>query len=160
MQDGFARLHPRAIEKEKDMKFLMLITVLAGALYAGDNNSKVCNEATIKGSYGYTVTFVRPTSPGLPHDQAFGVGVRRFDGVGGFTQADTIKGTQNPVARDFTGFGTYSINPDCTGKAFMTVEGVPGTAEQRLVVADKGKEIFWILVEPPGPVAVGRAVRQ
>jgi hypothetical protein len=62
---------------------------------------------------------------------------------------------------DEPAFGTYKINPDCTGTAFLTSPNAPAPAEFRLVVVKKGKEIYWILVNPPaGPAVLGHGIRQ
>jgi hypothetical protein len=98
--------------------------------------------------------------PGAPIVEGRGVGIRIFDGQGNFTQVDSIKGVNTPALIDQPASGTYRINPDCTGTAFLTVPGVPGTAEFRLVVVNNWKEIFFTLVSPVGPMTLTHAVRQ
>ena len=146
------------------MRTLLFLTFLAGVLHAqgDDREGRICTERTIKGSYGYTFTGTRPASPapGAPIVEGRGVGIRIFDGQGNYTQVDSIKGVNTPALIDQPASGTYKINPDCTGTAFLTVAGMPGAAEFRLVVVNKGKEIFFTLVNPVGPMTLTHAVRQ
>ena len=142
------------------MRTLLLLTFLASALHAQQLGT--CTEHSIRGSYGYTFTGARPASPmpGAPIVEGRGVGIRIFDGQGNFTQVDSIKGVNTPALIDQPASGTYKINPDCTGTAFLTVPGVPGAAEFRLVVVNNWKEIFFTLVSPVGPMTLTHAVRQ
>jgi hypothetical protein len=146
------------------MRTLLFLTFLASVLHAqgGAQEGRICTERTIKGSYGYTFSGVRPASPmpGAPIVEGRGVGIRIFDGQGNFTQVDSIKGVNTPALIDQPASGTYRINPDCTGTAFLTVPGMPGAAEFRLVVVNNGKEIFFTLVNPVGPMTLVHAVRQ
>src|SRR5947207_2007542 len=70
------------------------------------------------------------------------------------------KGVNTPALIDQPASGTYKINPDCTGTAFLTVPGMPGAAQFRFVVVNRGKEIFFTLVNPIGPMTLTHAVRQ
>ena len=142
------------------MRTLLFLTFLAGAVHAQER--LICTEGTIKGSYGYMVNAARPASPtpGSPIVEGVGVGVRVFDGQGTFTQVDSIKAVNTPAAIDQPASGTYKVNLDCTGTAFLTVPGVPGAAEFRFVVVNNGKEIFFTLVNPVAAIALTRFVRQ
>ena len=146
------------------MRTCLFLTFLTGVLHAqgGAQERRVCTERTIQGSYGYTITAARPASPtpGAPIVEARGVGIRIFDGQGNFTQVDSVKAVNTPALLDQPGSGTYKINPDCTGTAFLTVPSIPGVAEFRLVVVNKGREIFFTLVNPVGPMTLTHAVRQ
>ena len=144
------------------MRTCLFLTFLAGVLHA-QGGGRVCNERTIQGSYGFTFMGARPASaaPGAPIVEGRGVGIRIFDGQGNFTEVATVKGVNTPASIEQQAFGTYKINPDCTGTAFLTVPGLPGPAgEFRLVVVNKGKEIFFTLVNPVGPMTLTHAVRQ
>ena len=143
------------------MRTLLLLTILGEGLYAAHDESKSCSNATIKGSYGYLITGTSPSGgPGGPLEQAIGVGVRHYDGHGAFTQVDSRKGSISGTVVDQPASGTYTVNPDCTGVMFLSAVGQPFPAELRFVVVNKGKEIRWILLTPPGPMIVGNAVRQ
>jgi hypothetical protein len=92
-------------------------------------------------------------------EQAIGVGVRDYDGKGGFTQIDTTKGAIAGAAVDIPTSGTYSVDPDCRGKYLLTIPGRPDPVEVRFVVLDKGKEIRWIVLNPAATMVIGHAVR-
>ena len=115
------------------MRTCVFLTFLAGILHAqgGAQERRICTERTIQGSYGYTFIGARPASPmpGAPIVEGRGVGIRIFDGQGNFTQVDSVKGVNTPALIDQPASGTYKINPDCTGTAFLTVPGMPGAAE-------------------------------
>ena len=142
------------------MRICLFLTLLAGVVHAQGGRS--CNERTIQGSYGFTFIGARPASPapGAPIVEGRGVGIRIFDGQGNFTEVSSVKGVNTPALIDQPYSGTYKINPDCTGTAFLTVPGMPGAAEFRLVVVNKGKQIFFTLVNPIGPMTLTQAVRQ
>jgi hypothetical protein len=144
------------------MRKLVLLALVTGTLYADEANSKTCNAATIKGSYGYTASASRPASmiPGAPIVEGRILGRRTFDGQGNFTQVDSAKGVNMPALIDQPGSGTYTVNPDCTGTAFLTVPSQPGAAEFRFVIVNNGKEIYFLLVNPEPVMALGHFVRQ
>lgn len=145
------------------MRTLLCIACLTGVLHAqgDDEKDRICTDRTIRGSYGYTVTASRPASaaPGAPILEGRGVGIRIFDGKGNFTQRDSSKSVNTPALIDQPASGTYKVNPDCTGTAFLIVPGL-GTGEFRFVVVNKGKEIFFTLVSPVGPMTLAHLVRQ
>ena len=148
--------------RKHSMRTLVLMTILGASLYADDDQSKGCSTATIKGTYGYTITGSRPvpTNPGQT-ETIIGVGVRDYDGMGNFTQVDTTKGALAGAAVDVKASGTYAINPDCTGTAFLAIPGPPiRVVETRLVVVRKGEEIRWIVLSPAPVMVSGHAVRR
>ena len=114
----------------------------------------MCNNDTVRGVYGYTIAGTTPTG------QVIGVGVRKYDGQGNFTQVDTVIGGIGGTTVDTPGSGTYTVNSDCTGTMFLSRLGAPGLAEVRFVVVNDGKEIRWIVLFPPGATVTGNAVRQ
>ena len=141
------------------MRSLVSLMILAGGLTAQEG--RTCTERTIKGSYGLTFMGARPASPapGAPIVEGRGVGIRIFDGQGSFTEVTSVKSVNNPAVVDNPLSGTYKMNPDCTGIAFLFVPGMPA-AEFRFVVVKKGKEIFFTLVDPIGPMTLTHLVRQ
>jgi hypothetical protein len=145
------------------MKTCLFLTFFgfASVLHAQDAapQGRMCNDRTIQGSYGFTFMGARPASsaPGAPIVEGKGVGIRIFDGQGNFTEVASVKGVNTPAVIDQPNSGTYRINPDCTGIAFLNV---PGGAEFRFVVVNQGKEIFFTLVQPVGPMTLTHAVRQ
>jgi hypothetical protein len=145
------------------MRTCLFLTFFAFAsiLHAqvGAPQVRTCNDRTIQGSYGFTFTGARPASsaPGAPIVEGRGVGIRIFDGQGNFSEVASVKVVNTPAVIDQPNSGTYRVNPDCTGTAFLNV---PGGAEFRFVVVNEGKEIFFTLVNPIGPMTLTHAVRQ
>ncbi|HZO54155.1 MAG TPA: hypothetical protein VFB63_15690 [Bryobacteraceae bacterium] len=141
------------------MRTLVSLMILAGGLQAQEG--RMCTERTIMGSYGFTFVGARPASPapGAPIVEGRGVGIRIFDGQGNFTEVASVKGVNTPAAIDQPNSGTYKVNPDCTGTAFLIIPGMPA-GEFRFVVVKNGKEIFFTLVKPIGPSTLTHCVRQ
>jgi hypothetical protein len=76
-----------------------------------------------------------------------GVIVRTYDGHGGFTQIDYIKGSVPGIVPGRPGSGTYEVNADCTGITLF--QPGPGfTLEERIVIVDHGNEIRTIISSP------------
>jgi len=141
------------------MRTLVCLMILTGGLTAQEG--RTCTDRTIKGSYGFTFIGARPASPapGAPIVEGRGVGIRIFDGQGNFTEVASVKGVNTPAVIDQPNSGTYKVNPDCTGTALLIVPGMPA-GEFRFVVVKKGKEIFFTLVNPVGPMTLTHLVRQ
>lgn len=143
-------------------KTFVLLTALGAGLYAQDDHpNRRCSLNTIKGTYGFTIAGTRAVvaSPGQ-FEQSIGVGIREYDGYGSFTQVDTSKGAIAGAAVDIHTSGTYTINSDCTGAAFVTIPGRPTPIEARFVVVNNGKEIHWIVLSPTTHMVTGHAVRR
>ena len=152
----------RNSQMEKPMRTLLLAILMTGTGAANDAKSKPCTDKTIEGSYGYTFIGSRPTFP-VPDSaivEGRGVGIRIFDGQGNFTQIDSIKSVNRPALVDQSASGTYKVNSDCTGTLFLNSPGAPGPAEFRFVIVRKGKEVFFTLVNPIGPMTLTHAIRQ
>jgi hypothetical protein len=145
------------------MRTLLLATLLAGNLHAADSAAMRCGDFSLKGSFGYVINGTRPISPepGSVVEQISGVGIREYDGRGNFTQVDTLKGSVTGVQWiNNRLYGTYEVSPDCTGVMRLFAPSAPAPAELRFVVVNNGKEIHWILINPPVGSVVGHAVRQ
>jgi len=129
--------------------------MLASAcLYAQDQGiGNGCSNVMLKGNYGFTITGTRPIGPALV-EQVVGMGVARYDGNGHFTQTGNSHGS---VSGDYSGdgFGTYTVNANCSGTATLTLSGVGVTLNLWIVVVDQGKEVRLVVrtpVTPAGPV--------
>jgi hypothetical protein len=112
-----------------------------------------CSVATLRGDYGVQVQGTRPAPGGLT-ESVVGVVLRSYDGEGGFTQIDNVKGSVTGVVPDRPGFGTYEVNPDCTG----TVRFQPGPGillEERLVIVDSGDELRTAVMVPAAVMVTG-----
>ncbi|MEH2287385.1 MAG: hypothetical protein V7K79_08110 [Nostoc sp.] len=100
-----------------------------------------CNNATIKGSYGFKTT---GTIIGAP---IASVGLVKVDGRGNFQSIGgaSVDGT---VRTNETGSGTYSVKQDCTVQTVIS----DGSTYSGVIV-DGGKEIVFIATVP-GTVVV------
>jgi hypothetical protein len=108
-----------------------------------------CTEATIRGTYGGQMQGTNPVPPpqGGGTQSVIGVIVRTYDGAGGFTQVDNIKGSVTGIVPDRPGSGTYQVNADCSGiTLFQPGPGI--TLEERMVIVDHGNEIRTIVSSP------------
>ena len=77
---------------------------------------------------------------------------RRYDGHGNFTQTDNTHGLSASVT-DQPGWGTYTVNSDCSGTKTLWLQGLPFPIENRIVVLEEGKEIRIVVMSPP-PIVV------
>jgi hypothetical protein len=112
-----------------------------------------CSVSTIRGDYGVQIEGTRPAPGGLT-ESVVGVVLRSYDGEGNFTQVDNVKGSITGTVPDRPGFGTYEVNPDCTG--IVRFQPGPGIfIEERLVVVDDGREIRTAVMVPAGVMVTG-----
>lgn len=105
-----------------------------------------CSAETLRGTYGGQMQGTQPLQGGGTQ-QVIGVVIRTFDGVGGFTQIDNIKGSETGIVPDRSGAGTYQVNADCSG-ATMFDPGANVLIEERMVIVDGGREIRSMTVSP------------
>ena len=110
-----------------------------------------CSERTLKGAYGVTLSGLRPGVGGAL-EQFVGISMQTYDGRGNFTQTDNTHGPSG-AATDQPGWGTYTVNPDCSGTKTLWLEGVPFAIENRIVILDRGDEIRLVVMSPP-PIVV------
>jgi hypothetical protein len=114
-----------------------------------------CSNETLKGSYGLAIGGTRPApfvpagAPGYigQMEQVLGSVVQVFDGKGGFTQVDNVKGTVAGIVPDRPGRGTHSVNADCS---VTQVVSPPGQAQitSKGVIVDGGREFRQNTVSP------------
>jgi hypothetical protein len=114
---------------------------------------RLCSAATLQGDYGIQIQGTRPAPGGLT-ESVIGVVLRSYDGQGSFTQVDNVKGSITGTVPDRPGFGTYDVNPDCTG--IVRLQPGPGVfIEERLVVVADGREIRTAVMVPAGVMVTG-----
>ena len=114
---------------------------------------KQCSEATVRGDYGIQIQGTRPAPGGLI-ESVIGVVLRSYDGNGGFNQVSNVKGSITGTIPDAPGFGTYDVNPDCTG--IVRFQAAPGVViEERLVIVDNGREIRTAVMVPTAVMITG-----
>ena len=112
--------------------------------------SKPCSEATVLGDYGIQIQGTRPAPGGLT-ESVIGIVHRTYDGQGNFTQVSNLKGSLTGTNPDSPSFGTYEVNPDCTG--IIRAQPLPGVfIEERLVIVDDGREIRAAVMAPTAVV--------
>jgi hypothetical protein len=103
-----------------------------------------CSNATLSGTFAYTVTgsFVAAPAPLGLYAEA---GAQTFDGHGGTTVTgmSNANGTVMPSAST----GAYTVNSDCTGT--FTLDIAPGiTAHYFFVIADDAAEYQAVCLDP------------
>jgi hypothetical protein len=117
--------------------------------------SKPCSNRTLSGDYGFALEGTL-LGPGLP---LRGIVLQHYDGKGGLTQVDHIVTDGFSPPLEWTpGSGTYTVNPDCTGSAVLTVPGNPSSPiNLHFVVVKRGREIRQV-VDANAVTAVGNKV--
>jgi hypothetical protein len=122
---------------------LAVLAVVTTA-HADTDKQEECSVATLKGSFGYTVTGALVTESGAEPFAA--VGRLTFDGAGNFENIRTISRNGN-ILLDVEGVGTYTVDPDCTGSFTFTDGGVV-TLSTDIVIDDHGNELRMIATSP------------
>ena len=145
---------------------LVIGLVISAGLHAQTEEPK-CSNQTLTGSYGLLLTGTRP-APSVPSgrpgfagqlEQVLGSVIQVFDGKGGFTQVDNVKGTISGIAPDRPGKGTYTVNPDCS--VTQTVSPAPGVfIVSKGHIVDGGREFrqFTVTPEAINISAIGRKI--
>jgi hypothetical protein len=124
--------------------------VAPGVTRAQAGHIRECSNALLKGGYGSTVGMLV-----LPAATPRAVLLRfTFDGNGNFTNTVTLN--DNGTVTHAADFGTYEINPDCTGKIFTN----GGTRTVEIVLVDGGKEFYSIRTDPPNLVFLFHAAKK
>ena len=103
------------------------------------DKEKPCSNRTLEGDYGFTIEgLLNIPGPGIP---LRGVVLQHYDGNGNITQVDhVVVGGMAPPEEWRQGTGTYTVNPDCTGKAMLTIGGSPGPVLY-FVIVKHGEQI-------------------
>lgn len=109
--------------------------------------NKGCSNASLTGTFAYTVTGAFTTAPAPVLGPYAEVGTQTFDGVGTTTTVgmSNTNGTVAPSAST----GTYTVNPDCTGTFILPI--APGIAAHYFfVIADTLETFQALCVDPVG----------
>jgi hypothetical protein len=143
------------------MRNYRTITLLGMALSylsipaVADDVDRSCSVATLKGTYGLSAIGIRPVPPSVQVEMHATLALRAYDGKGGFKTYPIVSNGQ--ISGVMTGLpvgtGTYSVNADCTGKATLTIPGLP-PIEAMFIIVDQGLEIQEV---PTGAGSVGVA---
>jgi len=131
---------------------IVTMAVIAAAAGARADEREGCTNETIRGTYGFSVSGTLRGAGGTPDQLLVGVATTEFDGMGNLTQVDNIHlslgGPLNSPPPDRPGFGTYQLNPDCSGT--MTIARPPAPMlTLRIVVVDNGNEVRTAVMDPP-----------
>lgn len=134
---------------------LLVLTFAAAALLTlGQNLFAQCSDATLHGSYAFTITG-QILAPAPVAGPVSGVAITEFAGDGTFTQVDHVLHNGQPPQEEWRpGSGTYHLNSDCTGYMILTaMPTVPADASPELrleiVVGDGGNEIRTAVSSSP-----------
>jgi hypothetical protein len=127
----------------------MALSAPRGLQAADDGHGRGCTTATLRGDYGILVSGVVPAGPNGQTELVIGTTLRSYDGRGNFTEVSNAHGQLSGAVEGRRGFGTYTVNADCTGTTTLVVEGLLFPTETRMVIVDDGKEVKEIVMSPP-----------
>ena len=128
-------------------------SVSAAATHDRDRE-KPCSNHTLDGDYGFTIEgLLGVPGPGI---QVRGVVLQHFDGKGNVTQVDhVVIDGMAPPDEWRPGTGTYTVNPDCTGKATLFPGGTSGPPLVLFFVIVKHGEMIRQVVDGNATIATG-----
>ena len=128
------------------------LPALSGAAWAGGDDDLGCSNATLQGSYAFSVLTIVAASPPGP---GVVVGLGTFDGRGGFTQIDYPGngGTDLGLDEKFrTGqTGSYTVNRNCTGFMMINLGATVGVTENAFVISNGGSAIRAVIAKFTAP---------
>jgi len=127
---------------------LAVASILSLPVQAGGPDRGHCTNETLRGDYGFTITGIRPATPGGPQVALVGTALTTFHGDGTFDQFDNINvdSPADPFQPDRPGTGTYNLNPDCSGSMTLTAGGV--TLDLSIIVVANGREVRTAVITP------------
>ena len=117
------------------------VLVLAVACVIPAHAQDHCSDRTLFGKYSAVFNGQILTGPLAGLDN--GITLETFDGYGHFTSIDhvVLNGVQ-PAAEWRESSGTYTVNPDCTGKKVVTfLNNVPPPRITYFVITNSGKQL-------------------
>jgi hypothetical protein len=125
------------------MMIICCLLVLGMSAVAQSDNNGRCSNQTIKGNYGCSIhgslIFGQTQVPFVD------VTMEHYDGNGNTTglQHAVVDGNSSNSGWDaFT--GTYTVNPDCTGRALDYIDNSPDPIIIYFVVVDNGKQTYSV----------------
>jgi hypothetical protein len=127
----------------------VLVLSVAPSAMADD---KGCSNASLKGTFAYTVTGSTSLPPPLGGPFG-GVGRQTYDGNGHVSGTQTVNLNGNVLRQTYT--GTYNVNPDCTGSITLVVDIPPGlVTHSDFVIDNNGNETRAVEVDPGSVITV------
>lgn len=121
---------------------------LAPSAHADSGQARYCSDSLVRGTYAIQLQGTRPAPDGTT-ESVIGVVIRLYDGKGGVTQWDNVKGAVSGYTPNRFGTGTYKVNDDCTVDVIFHPAPTI-TLQERMVIVDNGRELRSITVLPPG----------
>ncbi len=100
-----------------------------------------CTNETLNGSYGYLLQEFYLPHPRVPVGSTYAgasTGIETFDGNGNTSGSET--GNASGTVLHFTYSGPYTVNPDCTASATLTLSN-GGKATGTFTIVDGGNEL-------------------
>ena len=140
---------------------LGLALASTSGLRAETGEGRQCNNATLKGDYGFHATGIRnvPGAPGQSETHAT-MGLRTYDGKGEMRGLTLVtQGQITGVRVGIQSTGTYEVNPNCTGKVTLYIPGRPTPIEAAFVIVDNGRQVKEVPVSA-GNIGVALLSRQ
>ena len=121
----------------------LALTCFMLPLRAADDTAGRCSTATLKGDYGLAASGTRaaPTADG--QEVFILTGVRTYDGNGSFTTISDDHGSALGPRAGITATGTYTVKPNCSGVATITITTPIGKIElvSSFIIVNKGKTV-------------------
>lgn len=135
---------------------LFTLALSVSLMLANTANAENCSNATLHGSYAFTVHGAILVGPAA--GTVDGIALSVFDGAGNMQQVDAV--SHNGVVAEVwrPGTATYTVNPDCTGTMTLTAAGSP-PLDLAFVIGEQGKQIHTVVTNP-GFAITSDAVRQ
>jgi hypothetical protein len=124
----------------------LLLLTLALAASSAMTAHAGCTNATIQGTYAFTIhgTIFNLDGSTLLVD---GLARTTFDGKGNLTQLDAVAVNGNVAPGWASNTGTYSVNADCTGTFTVTNGNLPQVHLQ-MIIAHSGNTIHDMVTDP------------
>ena len=117
-----------------------------------------CSSASIRGSFGFTSTGTLLALPPPSAGPFAEIGRQTFDGQGNTEGTATLSANGN--IRHVTFFGTYVVNPDCTGSMTLFILPFGTTITLDFVIDDDGAELRALLTSSPSGNTESRVYRK
>jgi len=128
------------------LRISLLLLTLALAVSSTLTAHAVCSNATIQGTYAFTIhgTILNSDGSTLLID---GLAKTTFDGKGNLTQLDAVAVNGNVAPGWASNTGTYVVNPDCTG-TFTVTNGNQPPVHLQMIIARSGNTIHDVVTDP------------
>jgi hypothetical protein len=142
------KYNSRTFEEKMKRYLCLATTVFALALVTLPMPAAAihCSNATIKGTYAFTLRgqILLPDGSSIVVD---GLAKQTFDGRGNFTQVDAVAENGQVAPGWRPGSGTYSVDADCTGSQTISVPGLPDLHVQ-FIISQSGNKIRQVVTDP------------